>query len=138
MKKAICHLPFATCLKAGQALVTLLVFIAIATTIIGAAVVVTIINSQSTSKYEIGQEALSVAEAGVDNAILRILRDPNINYTSETLTVGNGIADITVSYALPTITVTSQGTVGNSIRNIEVVGNYSNNQFTTTSWKQVD
>lgn len=138
MKKATRHLPFAIRLKAGQALVTLLVFISIATTIIGAAVVVTIINSQSTSKYEIGQEALSVAEAGADNAILRILRDPSLNYSSETLTVGNGTAEITITYSLPTITITSKGTVSSLIRKIEIIGNYSSHQFTTTSYKQTD
>ena len=47
----------------GQALVLLLVFITIATTIIGGAVAITIINSQSSSKFALGEEALAVAES---------------------------------------------------------------------------
>src|SRR3989344_794613 len=91
----------------GQALVTLLVFVA-------------------------------VAEAGADNAILRILRDPNSTYGGETFTIGNGSATISVNYALPTVTINSIGTVGSFVRNIEVIGNYSNNKFSITSFKEVD
>ncbi|OGD82843.1 hypothetical protein A3J17_05120 [Candidatus Curtissbacteria bacterium RIFCSPLOWO2_02_FULL_40_11] len=122
----------------GQALVTLLVFVAIATVIVASAVAVTIINSQTTSKYSIGEEALAVAEAGADNAILRILRDPNSTYGGETFTIGNGSATISVNYALPTVTINSIGTVGSFVRNIEVIGNYSNNKFSITSFKEVD
>jgi len=124
--------------RPGQALVLLLVFIAIATTIIGGAVAITIINSQSTSKFALGEKALAVAESGIDNAILRILRDPNSTYVSETLTVDEGSAQVTVSYSLPNILITSQAEVSNIIRKIEVVGTYQNNRLTVTSWKQVN
>ena len=124
--------------RPGQALVLLLVFIAIATTIISGAVAITIINSQSTSKFALGEKALAVAESGIDNAILRILRDPNSTYVSETLTVDEGSAQVTVSYSLPNILITSQAEVSNIIRKIEVVGTYQNNRLTVTSWKQVN
>ncbi len=124
--------------RPGQALVLLLVFIAIATTIIGGAVAITIINSQSTSKFALGEEALAIAESGADNAVLRILRDPNSTYVGETLTVDEGSAQITVSYSLPDVLITSQGEVSNIIRKIEVAGTYQNNRLTVTSWKQVN
>ena len=122
----------------GQALVLLLVFITIATTIIGGAVAITIINSQSSSKFALGEEALAVAESGADNAVLRILRDPNSTYVGETLTVDGGSAQITVSYSPPNVLITSQAEVSNIIRKIEVVGTYQNNRLTVTSWKQVN
>ena len=124
----------------GQALVLLLVFIAIATTIIGGAVAITIINSQSTSKFALGEEALAVAESGADNAVLKLLRFPTYNgsnFPQEILTVGDGTTTINVSGS-PNITISSSGQVSNIIRKIEVVGTYQNNRLTVTSWKQVN
>ena len=124
----------------GQALVLLLVFIAIATTIIGGAVAITIINSQSTSKFALGEEALAVAESGADNAVLKLLRFPTYNgsnFPQEILTVGDGTTTINVSGS-PNVTISSSGQVGNIIRKIDVKGTYQNNRLTVTSWKQVN
>lgn len=118
----------------GQAFVTLIVFVAVATTLISAAVVVTLVNSQGTSKYALGEETLIIAESGAENALLRLLRDPN--YTGETLTNVNGTATITVTGST-TKTITSEGVNGNFKRKIQVVGSFSNNIFSITSWNEV-
>jgi len=123
----------------GQALLLLIVLGAMATTITAGAVSTTIINSQTTSKYTIGEEALSVAEAGVENAIMRLLRNPKYNpMTIPTLTVGNGSANVTVSGPINNINIRSIGTIGNFMRKVEVSGDYSNNEFVISSWIQVD
>lgn len=122
-------------MKSGQALVTLLVFAATAIIIASGAAVVTIVNSQGTSKFMQGEEALSTAEAGADNAILRILRDPN--YTGETITVGGGTATITVTPGLSK-TIISTGVSGNFIRKIQVDCAFNNNVLTITGWKEID
>ena len=121
--------------RPAQSLVVLLVFIATATIITAGATTVALINSQSGSKFSLAQETLAVAEAGADNAILRFLRNPS--YTGETLTVGDGTATITVSGS-STKTIDSTGQVGSIIRKIRVVGNYTGNTFTITSWTQID
>lgn len=123
----------------GQALVTLLVFAAIATTVTSAVVTVSLINYQSTSKYSIGGETLAVAEAGADNAILKLLRNPSYSGSlpTENLTVGSGTATIDVSGS-PTVTITSIGTVGNFTKKIQIIGTLANNQFTITSYGQID
>ena len=123
--------------KTGQALVSLLVFIATATIITAAATTVTLINSQSTGKFAQGESALTIAQTGADNAILRILRDPNGTYTGEDLTVGGGTAKITVEGS-SVKTITSEGKDGNFIRKIQVVGTFVNNTFTVSSWDIVD
>ena len=122
-------------LQPAQALVALLVFVSIATIVTAGATTITIINSQNTTKFSLGEEALYIAQSGADNAILRIIRNPS--YTGETLTVGDGTATITVSGA-STKTIVSQGKVGSFIRKIEVVGDYANNIFTITSTRQID
>ena len=123
--------------KTGQALVSLLVFIATATIITAAATTVTLINSQSTGKFAQGESALTIAQTGADNAILRILRDPNGTYTGEDLTVGGGTAKITVEGS-SVKTITSEGKDGNFIRKVQVVGTFVNNTFTVSSWDLVD
>ena len=123
-------------MKTGQALVSLLVFIATATIITAAATTVTIINSQTTGKFAHGEVALTIAQAGADNAILRLLRDPN--YSGETdLSIGNGTATITVSGS-SVKTIIAEGKDGNFIRKIQVVGTLVNNTFTVSSWDLVD
>ncbi len=67
----------ATNMKRGQALVILLVFMAIAVTVTTAAVVMMVVGSTAASKYERSQAAYATAESGAENALLRLLRDPN-------------------------------------------------------------
>lgn len=119
--------------QGGQALVMLLAFMAIALTLTTAATSVTIANTQATSEYELGQDALSIAETGIDNAILRLLRDPT--YTGETLNIGNGTVTITVSGS-PNKTITSRATSGGFVRNVQAVVNQSGNVLTLTSWAE--
>ena len=121
--------------QTGQALVVLLVFVAIAVTITVGAVLVTISNSQATSKYALGEEDLLIAQSGVENAILRLLRDPN--YAGETLNVGFGSATITVT-GTTTKTITSASSDSVFKRTIQVIGTFSGNTFTLTSWSEID
>ncbi|MBI4033249.1 MAG: hypothetical protein HY377_01935 [Candidatus Blackburnbacteria bacterium] len=121
----------------GQALITLLVFVAVAMIITAGAVTVTIINSQGISKFAQGEEALFIAETGADNAILRILRDPNNTYLSETLSVSDGTATITVS-GTTSKTIISEGRSGNFKRKIQVDGSLTGNVFTISAWREID
>lgn len=121
--------------KEGQAMTLLLVFVAVASVIISAVVIVTIINSASTSKDSLGEESFLVAEAGAENAIISLVRNPN--YTGETMSVGTyGSAIITVT-GTTTKTIISEGVVGNFRRKVQIVGNFSNNVFTLTSWTEI-
>lgn len=121
--------------KSGQALVTLLVFSAVAIIIASAATVVTIINARSTGTFAQTESTLAIAEAGADNAILQILRNPN--YVSETVNIGDGTATITAS-GTTTKTIISEGKIGNLRRKIEVTGTYNNTVFAISSWSEVD
>lgn len=119
----------------GQALISLLVFAVVGMIVVTGAVAVMIINMSTTTTFALGDETYQLAEAGVENGILRFLR--NSNYTGETLPIGNGSATITVS-GNPTVTITSEGVIGNDHRRLQVVGTYSNNIFTITSWTEIN
>ena len=117
----------------GQALVTLLFFMIVSITITTAAVMIVVTNSIGASKIQQGEIGFSVAESGMENALIRLLRNPS--YSGETLDVGNGEAIITVSGTSPII-ITSEGFEGNFKRTIEVQAQYVNSILTVTSWKE--
>lgn len=121
-------------LQSGQALLSLLFFIVIAITVTSGAVIVIIANNINTTKFAQSTRAYYVAESGIENGILRLLRDPT--YSGETLPVSDGTATITVSGTGP-YTITAKGQVGNFIRTIQVVVSYDSSGLTITSWTEI-
>lgn len=118
----------------GQALISLIIFTAIATTVITATVLLSVVNATSASTAELGAQAYGLAESGAENALIRILRDPN--YTGETLTIGSGQATMTVAGTSPK-TISSVGTLGAFQREIQVVVLLTNGVVSIQSWREV-
>lgn len=118
----------------GQALVTLLVFVVISLIITSASVSIVLVNSLSASKFEQGLMARSFAESGIENALLRLLRDPG--YTGETLNLNDGSATVTVAGTNPK-TITSIGRIGNFTRTIEAQAAWTNYILSVTSWREI-
>lgn len=119
----------------GVALITLLFFTVIAINITAAAVVIVIVNSLSGAKVQQGMVAYQIAESGIENAKLRLLRDPE--YTGETLTVGSGTVTTSVEKNGYQYTILSKGTFGNFQRQIQAVASYSASLLTITSQQEV-
>lgn len=119
--------------RSGQTLVTLLVFIVVATAVTSTAVAVLINTTRSSSIIGESITATQIADSGAENALLRLLRDPN--YSGETLTVGNGTATITVSGSNPK-TINSVGRIGDFQKTVQIVVTY-NNTMSVTSWSYV-
>lgn len=120
--------------EGGQVLVTLLFFMVISISIISAAVILIVTNATAVTRIEGGLSALTIAESGAENAILRLLRDPS--YTGETLPVGDGTAVISVTGTDPKV-IHSLGQRGDHKRSVEVIAGYTNNQLTINSWKEI-
>ena len=125
-------------LQSGQALVTLIFFTIIATTIAAAAILVIGVNSISGTRLQEGTIAYQIAQSGADNALIRLLRDPG--YTGETLSVGSGSATVLVTgsgtVADPYV-ISSKGQNGFFVKQIEVRATYENNEFDVISKKEV-
>ena len=117
-----------------SALILLLVFTTIGIIVSSAAVAISIINSQAASKFSQGQDALALAESGAENAIIRLLRDPN--YFGETLNIGGATVTITVAGGAAK-TIQSKSQDGDFKRTIQVEGNFTNNLFTVSSWQEI-
>ena len=106
----------------------------ISLTITTGAIIIIITNSISVSKFQEGTLAYYTAESGVENALLRLLRDPN--YTGETLAIGGGTAVITVAGDNPK-TVVSVGQNGNFKRTVQAQMDYNSGYYTFSNWKEL-
>lgn len=120
--------------QSGQTLVTLLVFSVIALTTASAAVAVMINTTRNAGTTENRIRARHTAEAGAENALLRLIRNPN--YSGETLVIDGATATIVVSGTSPK-TIISSSTSGGITQAVEVVADYINNRLTVVSWKSV-
>jgi hypothetical protein len=118
----------------GQALVVLLFFMIIAITLSTTAIAVVASNSLSVTRTEESTHALEIAEAGAQNALIRLIRNPN--YTGETLTVNGGSATVVVTGA-STKTILSTGVNGSFMRKIQVFASFSGGILSVTSWQEV-
>lgn len=120
--------------QSGQTLVMLLIFMMISIMVTSASVGLILNSSTSTDKVYQGSNALTIAEGGAETAMIKLLR--NIDYTGETLTIGEGEAVISVSGSNPKI-ISSTGTYNNFSRTIQVIVSTTNNILTVTSWKEI-
>lgn len=118
----------------GQTLVILLIFIVIATTITSAAVVLIFNSSTNASKLDQSTQAYYVAESGVENGLMQLLRNPS--YSGEVMSIANGAATILVSGTNPTV-VTSTGQLGNFTRKIQVNMSNVSGVWSVSSWKEI-
>lgn len=118
----------------GQALVVLLVFTVVTLTLVTAAVAVTIINSQASTSAAEGEASRMLAESGIEEALIRLVRDPS--YTGGTLTAGDGSATVTVAGTNPK-TITSQARRGEVQRIYQVNVTMSDDTLTVTNWQEV-
>ncbi len=118
----------------GQALVLLLTYMLVAIVVTSASIALVLNSSVGTSKLYQGANSLDIAESGAETAMIKLLRNPN--YTGETISVGGGQAEITVTGINPK-TVLSKGTINNFTRTIQVIVDTSNNTLTAVSWKEI-
>jgi hypothetical protein len=121
--------------SSGQALVMLLVFMVIAITITAMAVSFVIVNSTAASHVEQADAALSIAESGAENALLRLVRDPTYSGT-ETLSIDGGTVTATVSATNPII-IFVNGKQGQFTRSIQVQAVFNNTVLTIQSWQEI-
>ncbi|MBP9716649.1 MAG: hypothetical protein KBD51_01770 [Candidatus Levybacteria bacterium] len=116
----------------GHALITLLFFMVISLTIVTGVTIVVLNNASATSEAEQGTIAYYAAETGAENALLRLVRNPN--YAGETLNIDGGSVVIQVNNG----TIISTATISRAVRKIQVETTNINNQISVTSWKEIN
>ena len=81
-----------------------------------------------------GEISYDIAEVGIEDALIKLLRDPD--YSGGTISLGTDTADVTIVASDSSYTINSRGTTGNFTRSIEVVASYSG-ALRITSWKEL-
>lgn len=119
----------------GYALITLLFFMIVAIIVGTAAVVVLVTNMRSSTIQQISTLTYASAEAGIENAIIRLIRDPT--YSGETMTLPDGTMVITVTGTSPK-TIRSIMTIGTVKRTVEADVIIANNSVTVQAWREVN
>ncbi len=118
----------------GQTLVTLLVFSVMAISVAAAAVAIMINTTRATHITESRIRIMGAAESGIENAVIRLIRNPD--YTGETLDLDDYTVTITVTgSAAKTITATADN--GLFRHSVQATASYVENRLTVTSWDTV-
>jgi len=111
-----------------------MIFMIVAITVVTASVAIILTNSQGAALLEDAAGSHTSAESGIENALLRLLRNPG--YTGETMQINSDQIVITVTGSNPYI-ITSTATTGKSRRSIEAKAEYINNELKISQWKEI-
>lgn len=117
--------------SSGQALIVFLFFVLMGITITSAAVMMLLNTMMNTSVNERSLLARAYAESGVENALIRYVRNPD--YSGEVLTIGQGSVDVTISGGI----IIAVAKVGDVTRKIQATTVYNNDEIVVTSWKEI-
>jgi hypothetical protein len=120
--------------QSGFASVALIIFTVVATTVITTATYVMVNSSQASSQSEQSSIALNIAESGIENALVKYIRD--VSYSGETIELAGGTAIITIP---DEFTIQSRGSYGNFVRTIQIkITDYLHtNNLTINSWQEI-
>ncbi len=119
----------------GQAMILVLFVMVIGILITTGATYTLLSTLQTTTLSEVGSEALIGAESGLENGILRFIRDPS--YTGETMIINSDqTATITVTPG-PPITITSTSVVGAVVRRMQATVQYTDGILIVLTWQEL-
>lgn len=120
----------------GQILTSVLVFMAFGLSVIALSATLTIVNIQNTAKFAQSEQASNYAEAGAEEGILRLIRDPAYSGGNLSLSADSVIV-ISVSGVGATRTVTSTATYNGFTKKVQAEVSLANNKVSLVSWKQI-
>ena len=119
----------------GQAMITVLFVAVIGIVVTTGALYAHVNNTVSSSLGELSILAHSAAESGVENALLRLIRDPT--YTGETLTLEGGRSAIVTVTGSSQKTITSNGKAGSVTQRVGAVVHYTGGILVIDSWGDI-
>ena len=113
----------------GQALIILLVAIALALTILTAAITSSIVQGKNTSRNILGRRVYYAAETGAEYALMKMMRTPGSCSGTDNLTFGSANINILYSTSGPNCVISSTAQEGDLIKKITVESSYDGNQI---------
>jgi type II secretory pathway pseudopilin PulG len=122
-------------MKKGQTLVSLIVVIAISIIIVSSVLGLVISNSINTNSIQQSNLVRNAAESGMENALLRLLRDPEYNGETLSYLVNGYNTVVTVTGDGINKTIVSTATSLNYQRKILVKITYNENVLLINLWQ---
>lgn len=121
----------------GQALIGVLAVIAISTVLVSSLMTNSLISANSSLKLRQSNQMINNTDSYMQNAIIRLIRDPN--YIGETLTLDNGRVIIEVTGNNPkSILVKSINTQNDILSRLTLQVNIDNyGVITVSGWKEL-
>lgn len=105
MKKVKSHILHVKCCNGVAALPTILMLGFFVVDIILAVTATSYVFTEFEFGVKLSQDAYQAARAGVEDAIIKIIRDKNFTSATTTLAVGNYSADVSVCKDLPCVAI---------------------------------
>ena len=118
----------------GQALTSLIIIMFVGMAVTAAAITLVDINATITGNFENVSIARNVAESGVEDALIKLLRNPS--FSGETLNIQDGIATVTITGTNPVI-ITSKGYSANHVYTLETQVSFNSGVMVVDSWKEL-
>lgn len=127
--------------EAGQALIILIVAIAVALLVLTSAVLRSIDQAKLSARNKLGQKVYYAAEAGVEYGLVKTMRNPNSILCigpDDLLTLDSVSVKVTYNIAGSDCQITSEATQGSLIKKIEVLASYDSGWvFNYSSWSEI-
>lgn len=121
--------------RSGYIGILLAIIVLVLSIVTTAAVAISISSLKDTTMLARGQEVYALAETGIDNAVLRLLRNPS--YTGESnLSIEDGSVTIVVTGTNP-YTIESTAILSGSTRRIRATLGTVAGVLTLTSWEEI-
>lgn len=121
-------------MKTGHTLILMLVFVAIFLIITTSVIVAGINSMQSVGHLSSGQSSTLLAESAIEEAMLRLLRNPS--HGNFALTMGDGTATINI-VGVESKTIDIIANVAGYVRKKRVVAEYANGVLQIISQTQI-
>ena|SRR4030067_331927 len=122
----------------GQALIILIVAIAIALLVLTSAILRSIGQAKISARNQLGQKVYYAAEAGTEYGLIKLMRDPTSCIGSDSLNLD--LVNVTIIYNVSgtDCVVNSEAVKGNIKKKIEVTASYNPSWiFNYSDWTEI-
>ncbi|MEX0621894.1 MAG: hypothetical protein WD187_02790 [Candidatus Woykebacteria bacterium] len=122
----------------GQALIILIVVIAISLVVLSGVILFAIGQAKISARSKLASQVYYAAETGAEYALMKIMRDPTSCSVSDSLNLDSTVITISYNQSGPDCIITSEANKNNIVKKIQVQAYYDANQmFNYSNWSQI-
>jgi len=124
--------------KEGQALIILIVAIALALSVLTASLLASISQAKASATSRLGLRVYYAAESGAEYALMKFMRDPGNCTGIDSLNQDSIQITISYNFSGSICQITSEATKNTILKKIQLEANYNPSQiFNTCCWSEI-